>query len=64
MHKLGDIQEWGADEVRIYTLRGWVICAKRGEFKKGRFRNEIEEELSSLPTVSHIRYQSNVRKGT
>ena len=53
MVKLGDTKEWGQDEVRVYTSRGWVLCTKRKEFIKGKFTNELQEELndidSSLP---------------
>lgn len=53
MTKLGDTKEWGQDEVRVYTSRGWVLCTKRKEFIKGKFTNELQEELndidSSLP---------------
>jgi hypothetical protein len=66
MISLGDMREWGQDEVRIYTSRGWVLCTKRKEFIKGKFSNEIQEELndieSSLPrnASSHSTKQSKV----
>ena len=27
--RLGDFQEWGQDELRIYTMRGWCIIEKK-----------------------------------
>lgn len=27
--RLGDYQEWGQDELRIYTMRGWCIIEKK-----------------------------------
>ena len=27
--RLGDYQLWGADEIRIYTMRGWCIVEKK-----------------------------------
>jgi len=29
--RLGDTQEWGQDEIRIYTMRGWCIVDKKLE---------------------------------
>jgi len=37
--KLGDHQNFGPDQIRIYTMRGWVIIDK----------NELQEELNKMP---------------
>lgn len=38
--RLGDYQEWGQDELRIYTMRGWCIIEKK----------LYEEVLATFPT--------------
>lgn len=45
MDKLGTYQLWGADEIRILTMRGWVIVRKGKELQE-----EINNLNSSLPT--------------
>ena len=38
---LGDHQLWGADEIRIYTMRGWCIVEKE----------LLQEILNSFPSL-------------
>jgi hypothetical protein len=40
--QLGDYQLWGADEIRIYTMRGWCIIDKR-------LYNEVLESFPQPP---------------
>jgi len=39
--RLGDFQEWGQDEIRIYTMRGWCIVEKK----------LYEEVINSFPPL-------------
>lgn len=46
--RLGDFQEWGQDELRIYTMRGWCIIEKK-------LYEEVLGTFPVEPPASHTR---------